>query len=256
MSQLFSDRPFSNRLSAAVKAKHSAVMVGLDPRWESLPASFRSGSDDSCAAKAIAFEKFCLGLIDAVAAHVAVVKPQAAFFEELGPAGMLALAKVIDHAAAAGLMVVLDGKRNDIGTTAEAYARAYLGEKPNSAWGADVRLRLAPTWAMTVSNPSSALRRNEVAGIFVLVKTSNPGGKRFQDLDVGGKTMFEEVGRCVNDLAKETLSTCGYGAVGAVVGATYPQQLESLRAAMPQTWFLIPGYGASRRRGQRLRPRI
>ena len=82
------------------------------------------------------------------------------------------------------------------------------------------------------------------------MKTSNPGGKRFQDLDVGGKTMFEEVGRCVNDLAKETISKCGYGAVGAVVGATYPQQLESLRAAMPQTWFLIPGYGALRRRGQ------
>ena len=136
MSQSFSDRPFSDRLAASVKAKRSAVMVGLDPRWESLPATLRAG-DDSYSVKAAAFEKFCVGIIDAVAPHVAVVKPQAAFFEELGPAGMLSLANVIDHAAAAGLIVVLDGKRNDIGTTAEAYARAYLGPKPNSPWGAD-----------------------------------------------------------------------------------------------------------------------
>jgi orotidine-5'-phosphate decarboxylase len=236
-------KSFSDRLATAVKAKRSAVMVGLDPRWESLPAALKTGGDNSYAAKAAAFEEFCIGIVDAVAPHVAVVKPQAAFFEELGPAGMLALANVIDHAAAAGLLVVLDGKRNDIGTTAEAYARAYLGQKPQSPWGADA-LTVSPYLGDDSLEPFVRIAKERSAGIFVLVKTSNPGGKRFQDLDVGGKPMFEEVGKCVNDLAKETLAACGYGAVGAVVGATYPQQLESLRAAMPQTWFLIPGYGA------------
>ncbi len=243
VSPSFSDRPFSDRLAASVQAKRSAVMVGLDPRWESLPAALLTGGDDSYAAKAVAFEKFCTGIIDAVAAHVAVVKPQAAFFEELGPAGMLALANVIDHAAAAGLLVILDGKRNDIGTTAEAYARAHLGQKPQSPWGADA-LTVSPYLGDDSLEPFVRIAKERSAGIFVLVKTSNPGGKRFQDLDVGGRMMFEEVGACVNDLAKETIATCGYGAIGAVVGATYPQQLESLRAAMPQTWFLIPGYGA------------
>lgn len=218
-------------------------MVGLDPRWESLPPSLREGREPSLAEKAAAFEAFCVGLIDAIAAHVAVVKPQAAFFEELGPSGMTALANVIDHAARQGLLVVLDGKRNDIGTTAEAYARAFLGGKPESAWGADA-LTVSPYLGDDSLTPFVDVAKTRNAGIFVLVKTSNPGGKRFQDLKFGERTLFEEVGSFVEELATSTASKCGYGCVGAVVGATYPEQLASLRAAMPHTWFLIPGYGA------------
>lgn len=235
--------PFIERLKSQVIAKKSAVMVGLDPRWESLPAMFRAGSDESLPLRAAAFERFCKGVIDAVAAHVAVVKPQVAFFEELGPAGMSALANVIDHAVRSNLLVVLDGKRNDIGTTAEAYARAYLGPKPQSAWGADA-LTVSPYLGDDSLEPFVRIAKERNAGIFVLVKTSNPGGKRFQDLKLDGGALFEEVGACVNQLANSTISECGYGAVGAVVGATYPEQLVSLRAKMPQTWFLIPGYGA------------
>lgn len=235
--------PFIERLKSQVIAKKSVVMAGLDPRWESLPAVFRVGADGSLRSKAAAFEQFCIGVIDAVAPHVPVVKPQAAFFEELGPAGMTALANVIDHATKSNLLVVVDGKRNDIGTTAEAYARAYLGPKPVSAWGAD-GLTVSPYLGDDSLEPFVRISKERQAGIFVLVKTSNPGGKRFQDLAVGTGTLYEEVGKCVNDLAFATASACGYGAVGAVVGATYPQQLESLRAQMPQTWFLIPGYGA------------
>jgi orotidine-5'-phosphate decarboxylase len=234
---------FIDRLKSQVIVKKSAVMVGLDPRWESLPAVFRAGSDGSLALKAAAFERFCNGLIDAVAPHVAVVKPQAAFFEELGPAGMTALANVVDHAVRANLLVVMDGKRNDIGTTAEAYARAYLGQKPLSAWGTDA-LTVSPYLGDDSLEPFVRIAKERHAGIFVLVKTSNPGGKRFQDLKVGDNLLFDEVGACVNQLAQSTASECGYGLVGAVVGATYPEQLSALRAKMPQTWFLIPGYGA------------
>lgn len=243
MSQSTFSTSFSDRLAAQIKTKRSAVMVGLDPRWESLPTALRNQGDGSYAAKASAFERFCIGLIDAVSSHVAVVKPQAAFFEELGPAGLSALANVIDHAVESRLLVVLDGKRNDIGTTAEAYARAYLGQKPLSPWGADA-LTISPYLGDDSLEPFVRIAKERSAGAFVLVKTSNPGGKRFQDLDVGGRTLYDEVGRCVNQFSNETLSPCGYGDIGAVVGATYPQQLQSLRAAMPQTWFLIPGYGA------------
>lgn len=218
-------------------------MAGLDPRWESLPAVFRTGSDVSFPAKAAAFEAFSKGIIDAVASHVAVVKPQAAFFEELGPAGMIALAEVIDHAAKAGLLVVLDGKRNDIGTTAEAYARAYLGPKPQSAWGADA-LTVSPYLGDDSLTPFVEVAKERGSGVFVLVKTSNPGGKRFQDLQVGRHKMYEEVGDYVEALSRASLSACNFGEVGAVVGATYPEQLAELRAKMPHAWFLIPGYGA------------
>jgi orotidine-5'-phosphate decarboxylase len=218
-------------------------MVGLDPRWQSLPASLRSGLDESLESKAAVFERFCSGIIDAIAPHSAVVKPQAAFFEELGPHGMTALANVVDHATKAGLLVVLDGKRNDIGTTAEAYARAYLGAKPLSAWGADA-LTVSPYLGDDSLTPFVDVARDRHAGIFVLVKTSNPGGKRFQDLTCGAGPLFEEVGGYVEQLAAQTVGQSGYGCVGAVVGATYPDQLASLRAAMPHTWFLIPGYGA------------
>jgi orotidine-5'-phosphate decarboxylase len=217
-------------------------MVGLDPRWESLPASFRNNGE-SLQSKATAFELFCQGVIDAVATHVAIVKPQAAFFEELGPAGMLSLAKVTDHARSKGLLVVIDGKRNDIGTTAEAYARAYLGEKPQSAWGADA-LTVSPYLGDDSLTPFLKVANERSAGFFVLVKTSNPGGKRFQDIVSDGKPLYQEVGDYVESLALQTSAASGYGSVGAVVGATYPEQLASLRATMPHTWFLIPGYGA------------
>jgi orotidine-5'-phosphate decarboxylase len=195
-------------------------MVGLDPRWESLPASFRNNGE-SLQSKATAFELFCQGVIDAVATHVAIVKPQAAFFEELGPAGMLSLAKVTDHARSKGLLVVIDGKRNDIGTTAEAYARAYLGEKPQSAWGADA-LTVSPYLGDDSLTPFLKVANERSAGFFVLVKTSNPGGKRFQDIVSDGKPLYQEVGDYVESLALQTSAASGYGSVGAVVGATYP----------------------------------
>lgn len=234
---------FADRLSDAVRRRKTPVLVGLDPRWESLPAGLRPAPGSSWDEVARAFIEFCRGVIDVVAPLVGVVKPQAAFFEELGPAGMLALAEVIRYARRRDLLVVLDGKRNDIGTTAAAYASGFLGGGDSSPWGADA-LTVSPYLGDDSLTPFVDVARQRDAGIFVLVKTSNPGGKTFQDLEAGGRRIYDHVAALVESLAVGTLGQCGYGAVGAVVGATYPQQLAELRQTMRHVWFLVPGFGA------------
>jgi len=232
---------FADRLIAAVRAKGNPVLVGLDPRVESLPKGLIAG--DGYEAAASGFVSFCRGVIDVVAPLVAAVKPQAAFFEQLGLPGMRALKEVIDYAAAKGLLVILDGKRNDIGSTAQGYAEGYLGPGESSPWGCDA-LTVSPYLGDDSLTPFVDTAKQRGAGIFVLVKTSNPGGKRFQDIIAEGQPLYRHVGDYVESLAVRTVSSGGYGFVGAVVGATYPEQLAELRQAMPHTWFLIPGFGA------------
>jgi orotidine-5'-phosphate decarboxylase len=218
------------------------VCVGFDPRWEQIPESVRRGADSSLAAKAEAYVRFCDGVSDAVAPLVPVVKVQAAFFEELGPAGMAAMGAVIAHAQDRGLVVIVDGKRNDIGSTALAYARGYLG-RGQSAWQADA-ITVSPYLGDDSLAPFVDVANERDAGVFVLVKTSNPGGRLWQDLESDGRTLFCHVAEHVERLALASVGECGYGCVGAVVGATYPQQLDELRLAMPHAWFLVPGYGS------------
>jgi orotidine-5'-phosphate decarboxylase len=221
---------FADALASAVKQRGNPVVVGLDPRWESLPGVLRSDRDDSYEAKARAFTKFCTDIVDVVAPLVPAVKPQAAFFEEIA------------HAQDRGLLVILDGKRNDIGSTAEAYARGYLG-RDASAWHADA-LTVSPYLGDDSLTPFVDAATERGAGIFVLVKTSNPGSGMLQDVVAAGEPIYRRVARHVEQLAAATAGTCGYGSVGAVVGATYPEQLAELRSAMPHTWFLVPGYGS------------
>lgn len=236
--------PFADRLAAAVRRCRNPVLVGLDPRADSLPAGLLADDQrHDPAAVADAFQRFSCGVIDAVADLVAVVKPQAAFFEQYGPAGMTALARVIAYARQRGLLVILDGKRNDIGTTATAYAQAYLGAPPQSPWGADA-LTVSPYLGDDSLTPFVEVAQQRGAGIYVLVKTSNPGGQMLQDLVIAGQPLYRRVGDYVEQLACTTLGACGYGAVGAVVGATYPAQAAELRSALPHTWFLVPGFGA------------
>ncbi len=235
---------YADRLSAAVKRCGTPVLVGLDPRLDSLPAALvASTGRDTPGEKAAAYEAFCRGVIDVVAPLVPAVKPQAAFFEQLGPGGMVALGRVIRYASEKGLLVILDGKRNDIGSTAVAYAEGILGPGEQSPWGADA-LTVSPYLGDDSLRPFVDVAVKRDAGIYVLVKTSNPGGAMLQDLKADGKQLFEHVGTFVNQLAKESLGECGYGAVGAVVGATWPAQLADLRSSMPQTWFLVPGFGS------------
>lgn len=234
---------FADRLANAVRHRRTPVLVGLDPRLENLPRGLAPAAADDRCAVADAYRRFCCGVIDVVADLVPAVKPQAAFFEQLGPAGLLALADVLRYATQRGLVVVLDGKRNDIGSTATAYAQAYLGAAPASPWGADA-LTVSPYLGDDSLEPFVKVATQRGAGLFVLVKTSNPGGRQFQDLIADGRPLYQHVAAYVEQLAAGTLGEVGYGAIGAVVGATYPQQLAELRALMPHTWFLVPGFGA------------
>ena len=239
---------FASRLHAAIQAKRTPALVGLDPRLDWIPpdvmAHARELHSDPTAQAAAAFEEFCVRLIDVVAPLVPAVKPQAAFFEELGPDGCLALARVIRYARNAGLIVICDGKRGDIGTTAEAYARAYLaGSDPQAApWHADA-LTVNPYLGRDTLEPFVKVATERGAGIYVLVKTSNPGSASFQDRQADGQTIYRHVAQVVEELAGQTAEN-GFGCVGAVVGATYPQELVELRAAMPHAPLLVPGYGS------------
>ena len=241
---------FTDQLAAAVRERGNAVCVGLDPRWEQLPWPITTGREEAPTGRAEAYLDFCCGVIDVVAPLVPVLKPQAAFFEELGPTGMTALAEVIRYAQEHGLLVILDAKRNDIGSTAEAYARGMLG-RGQSAWGADA-LTVSPYLGEDSLTPFVDVARERGAGLFVLVKTSNPGGGLLQDLEVAsaevggprGDRVYNHVAELVERLAAETAGESGYGLAGAVVGATYPEQLAELRAEMPHAWFLVPGYGS------------
>jgi orotidine-5'-phosphate decarboxylase len=240
---------FADRLAAAVHTKGTPLCVGLDPRWESLPRELRDRhADGTLAGAAQAFEEFCHRVIDVVAPLVPVVKPQSAFFEACGPAGLAALQKVLQQARRRGLLTILDGKRNDIAATAAAYADAAFG-------GVTVDGRRLPVWdadALTVNpylgrdavEPFLQSARRSGCGVFVLVRTSNPGARQFQDLECGGQPLFVHVAEAVGQWARENLGRCGFGDVGAVVGATYPEEMAALRTLIPEVPFLVPGFGA------------
>ena len=202
-------------------------------------------------AVAAAYARFGCTIVDVVAGLVPAVKPQLAFYEQLGLDGMQALKQIVDHARTAGLLVILDGKRNDIGTTAEAYADGMLGA--DSPWRGDA-LTVSPYLGNDSLEPFVKTAAARDAGLFVLVKTSNAGSGQFQDRtfigahDANGneprKTLYRLVADEVERMSAATLGGAGYGIVGAVVGATYPEQMHELRGAMPHAIFLVPGYGA------------
>lgn len=245
---------YATRLHEAVRRTGTPALVGIDPRFDWLPddvreAASRRHRNNDLLQRAGAFEEFSRRLIDVVAPLVPAVKPQAAFFEELGPAGCLALSRVIQHARSRGLIVICDAKRGDIGTTAEAYARAYLaGADPAAAaWGADA-LTVNPYLGRDSLEPFVKVARERGAGIYVLVRTSNPGARDFQDpkamLDDVAQPLYRHVAASVERFSAESADVDGFGCVGAVVGATYPKELAELREAMPHTPLLVPGYGA------------
>jgi orotidine-5'-phosphate decarboxylase len=239
---------FADRLADAVRQKGNPLCVGLDPRWESLPASLQSRYGPPPAGAASAFEEFCSRILDIVAPIAPVVKPQSAFFELCGPAGLVALQNVLRKAARLGLVTILDSKRGDIASTAAAYADAAfggmpLGETVFPIWNVD-SLTVNPYLGRDAVEPFIQAGRKHGRGLFVLVRTSNPGAAMFQDLNCGGVPLHEKVGAAVASWARENIGQCGFGDVGAVVGATHPAELQKLRAMFPEVWFLVPGYGA------------
>ena len=231
---------FPDRLMQAVKAKNSRVCAGIDPRPELLPPDLSNTSD-----VVEATVRFCCGIIEAIAPYAACVKPQAAFFEALAPDGLAAMWRVIEYAKQHGLLVILDAKRGDISSTAQAYARACFGLH-NQALPAAApdAVTVNPYMGADTIKPFLDVADSVQGGLFVLVKTSNPGSGDLQDLKTDCGRVYEKVSGMVCGWADERTGDCGYSSVGAVVGATYPEQLAELRCRMPRSILLVPGYGA------------
>lgn len=242
-----------DRLIEKITAMKNPTVAGLDPKLDFIPDYIKRASFDkygeTLEGAADALLTFNKGLIDALYDIVPAVKPQAAYYEMYGWQGVKALTETIAYAQSKGMFVITDAKRNDIGTTMEAYATAHLGEtavagKSYTAFGAD---------ALTVNGylgsdgirPLLKVCEQKDKGIFVLAKTSNPSSGELQDQKLSsGCSVYAEMGKMCEAWGEELSGKYGYSGVGAVVGATYPEQLSELRAALPHTFFLVPGYGA------------
>ena len=225
---------FADRLAAAVARKRSQLCVGLDPRVDLFPVELRGepGADATI--------RFCCGIVDAVAPYAVAVKPQLAFFEALGADGIRALEEVCAYARNAELLVVVDGKRGDIGSTARAYAAAYLEGEPPLGDALTVNAFLG----RESLDPFLAACRRSGAGLFVLVKTSNPGGADVQDLTLSdGRKLWMQLASFVDDWSSELVGENGLSSVGAVVGATFPREVGEARRLMPRSILLLPGIG-------------
>lgn len=240
------------RLVDAVRAKQNPTVAGLDPRLDYLPAFLKEKAYaefgktlEGAAAAVLEYNK---ALIDAMYDIVPAIKPQAAYYELYGWAGVKTLAETIAYARDKGMYVITDGKRNDIGTTMEAYAAAHLGlvdvdGEQYAPFDGD---------ALTVNGylgadgikPLLSICKERDRGIFVLCKTSNPSSGELQDRLLDGEALYARMGDLCEAWGADTIDDSGYSAVGAVVGATYPAQLAELRARLPHTYFLVPGYGA------------
>src|SRR5579864_3750635 len=236
---------FADRLVQALRRTGNAVCVGIDPRPERLPPGFLGRFAEDRAGVAAALEAFGCGVVDAVTPLVPAVKFQSAYYEAYGPEGLGALHASTRYARSRGLIVVLDGKRNDIGSTAEAYAQAYLGkvqlgEDYGPAWDADA-LTVNPYLGSDGVAPFLKQAAAEGKGVFVLVRTSNPSAGEFQDLIAEGRPLYRHVAERLAKWAAPYRGDSGYSLLGAVVGATYPEQLSELRADLPGVFFLVPG---------------
>lgn len=235
-----------------IKEKSNPSVAGLDPVVDYVPQYIREkayaqyGKTLKGACEAI--WEFNKGLIDALYDVVPAVKPQSAFYEMYGLEGEAVLHRTIEYAKEKGLYIILDVKRNDIASTAQAYSKAYLGKveidgEEVSPCDVDC-VTVNPYLGTDGIAPFVEDCKKYDKAIFSLVKTSNPSSGELQDLINDGKHIYERVAECVNKWNEETIGKSGYGAVGAVVGATYPEQAEVLRKLMPKSYFLVPGYGA------------
>ncbi len=242
-------------LQAKIRQKKNPTVAGLDPKLSYIPQYIKDDAFEkygkTLKGAAEAYRQFCFGLIDALHDVVPAVKPQSAYFEVLGSAGIAALEDVVAYAKEKGLYVIMDAKRGDIGTTCEAYAQAYLG-----GMELDEETFIAPFDCDSVTvngylgtdgiKPFTALCKQNNKSIFLLVKTSNPSSKELQDLIAGGRLVHVAMADlAVRITDKEQLvGESGWSAVGAVVGATHPETLKNLREMYPSIFFLVPGYGA------------
>ena len=244
---------FADRLNSQIKEKGSAICVGLDPRLEQIPEFIKEKHfghhKNALTAAAESIVEFNKGIIDTVADLVPVIKPQIAFYEQYGYEGIRAFEETLWYARDKGLLTIADIKRGDIGSTAEAYAKAFLGkvhlfEHEVFSFDADA-VTIAPYMGFDGVKPFLIEARKHGKGVFILVKTSNPSSGDVQDLQMEDKnTVYEIMAQYLESWGADEIGEGGYSFVGAVVGATFPEQAKKLRQFMPQNIFLVPGYGA------------
>ena len=245
---------FIDKLIENIKSKNNPTVVGLDPKIEYVPACIKEkafqeyGVNIKGVAEAILV--FNKKMIDAVYDIVPAVKPQLAYYEMYGLEGIRVFDETVKYAKKKDLLVIADGKRNDIGSTAEAYSAAFLGkttlqgDKAEAMFDADA-LTVNPYLGFDGIKPFVDDCKKYQKGIFVLVKTSNKSSGQLQDLlTVGDKSIYEIVAGYVEEWGKGLVGKYGYSSVGAVVGATYPNQAKILRKIMKSAYILVPGYGA------------
>ena len=230
---------FADRLFEAVRAKDSRLCVGLDPRPDLLPPDLTGSLIERT-------EAFCTAICEATAPYAVAVKPQSAYFEALAPDGLACMWRIAACARELGLLVIIDAKRNDIGSTAEAYASACLGLHAACATSAPLADAVTVNGYLGFDGiePFVRMAYEHGTGLFVLVKTSNPGSGQLQDLKLdSGLMVYQHMADLVAGWGQELIGESGYSAVGAVVGATFPGQLAELRQRVPTVPFLVPGYG-------------
>lgn len=242
-----------DRLIEGIVKLQNPTVAGLDPKLDYIPGGIKEKAftqyGETLEGAAAALLEFNKGLIDALCGIVPAVKPQCAYYEMYGWPGVKALYDTINYAREKGMFVITDGKRNDIGTTMQAYAAAHLGKvtvasRQLEPFGGDA-LTVNPYLGSDGINPLLDICKEEDKGIFVLVKTSNPSSGELQDRNFeDGSTLYAAVGNLCETWGENLPGKYGYSGVGAVVGATYPEQLAELRGKLPHTFFLVPGYGA------------
>ncbi len=234
---------FADELINAMESKRSRICVGIDPNPAKFPPEIAPTSNDP---RAIidSFYAFVVGVLDAVAEHAAAVKFQSAYFERYHAEGVEAYYSLVAEAKSKGLVVIGDAKRGDIGSTAEAYAAGHLDPIDTEDVDTPDALTVNPMLGLDTLGPFIAAADRHAKGLFVLVRTSNPGSAALQDAELAdGRTWSEALADGLHDLAQKNVGTSGYSNLGAVVGCTQPAAMTSLRRRLPTSIFLLPGYG-------------
>ena len=239
-----------DNLIEKIKETNSPIVMGLDPRYEMIPEIVRKKYTNDLEGISKAILEYNKELIDNTYDIIPAIKPQLAFYEMFGIEGMKAFKETCEYAKEKGMIVIADAKRGDIGSTAKGYSNAYLGKTTIGKEEIEVFknidfLTVNPYMGVDSIKPFMEDCIKYDKGIFVLVKTSNPSSGELQDLRLeNGQTVYEHVAELVEEWGKEIRGKYNYSSVAAVVGATYPKQLEEIRKKAPHTYFLIPGYGA------------
>ena len=250
-----------DKLIKKIKETNNPTVMGLDPRYDMIPECIRKKYPSDVEGACRAIVEFNKGLIDSVCDIVPAVKPQIAFYEMFGVEGLKAFAETAKYAKEKGMIVIADIKRGDIGSTAEGYSNAFIGKttignEKVAIYDVDF-ITVNPYLGIDGVKPFIDDCKEYGKGIFILVKTSNKSSGELQDLKLeDGRSVYEKVAELVSSWGEDLVGEYGYSSVGAVVGATYPVQIKELREIMPKTFFLIPGYGAQRRKSRRYSTRI